>query len=591
MKKILVLLLILVAFSGWAADRPVKLWGYGNWFELNPKDWQGAKDMPTTFNDWLSKKFGFTVEYAGPVPKGQSWSQALASYIGANGLPDVIMGAPGGPETTAVFLDFIKNNKLADLTKYFNDAKNYPLFSSSDKDYLRAYMVNGKVMALPGGGWKMKKDDPYTGGPNWIIRYDLMKKYGAPKTIPELTAFLKAVKNDPSAVDLDGKPVAPLMFGTVTDWPGGYSAILEQAFGAGWNITKSGKLMPTWASEEFGKGLSYLNQLYRDGLLDSRSLSNDGPWLDAFLRRGSVAIGTGGASVARYRGETLVAGVKEIGNKDDERAKKLINMQPVMLVPPVADNPGRLTSYIAGSVFFSKDTPNLDKVMKFAEFLCTGEGMIMFMAGAGFLNEGWEWVDYPTGPIYWQNKNKEPGNRDLNVTFPWGSTINALGNITGPSGSSYYEWMYYNKFVLVQRLGQFGVKLGGHANDDATALEWSKEYAGAINPLTKPIPSWLQFQYNAPTAETTAFVTAQQRLNEWMPKVLLSNTASAFIDNYGKMMDALVNAAVWKDIYANRQKEYESWLKANKFDDRKGMPFNTPTRWWNDKLGYIVGIY
>ena len=39
----------------------------------------------------------------------------------------------------------------------------------------------------------------------------------------------------------------------------------------------------------------------RDGLLDSRSLSNDGPWLDAFLRRGSVAIGTGGASVARYR--------------------------------------------------------------------------------------------------------------------------------------------------------------------------------------------------------------------------------------------------------------------------------------------------
>ena len=585
MRKILVFILILAATGLFAADKPVKLWGYGNWFELSPKDWKGQKDMVTTFNEWSQKKFGVTWEYVGAIPKGQSWTQALAAYVGANGLPDVIIGSGGEVEVTNAFLEFVREKKLADLSKYFKDSKNYPLLAAADKEYLRAYMVNGKIMAVPGGGWHIMKDDPYSGGQGWIIRYDLMKKYGQPKTTSELTAFLQKVKED-KPTDLYGKPTIPMMIPSPSNWPGAFGAILNQAFGAGWGMTQSGKLMPEWATEEYGKGFTYLNKLYRDGLLDIRSLSNDGEWLNNLLRRGSIAVSSGG-SVARYRGETLVAGIKQLGEKESAKAKELIAKQPVMMTPPVADAPGAFYNGIAMPTMISAKCPNIAGVMKFVDFLDGGEGMIMFMAGAGFLDEGWEWVDYPKGPIYWQQLGKEPGNRDLNDDFPWGSVINALGALSSPTSSSYYEWMYYNKFVLQQRYGQFGVKIGAHNDDDATALEWSKEYAAQFAPFVNPIPSYKQFRYVAPQAELTGMATAQQKLNEWGPKVLTAKTTSEFIDLYGQMMDVLVHCAPWKTIYETKQKEYEAWLKANRFDDRKSLPYNTPSRWYVDVVGWI----
>jgi hypothetical protein len=231
--------------------------------------------------------------------------------------------------------------------------------------------------------------------------------------------------------------------------------------------------------------------------------------------------------------------------------------------------------------------------MKFVDFLDGPEGLIMFMAGAGFVNEGWEWVDYPKGPIFWQNLNKEPGNRDLNVVFPWGSVINALGAISEPTSASYYEWMYYNKFVLQQRMGNFKIKIGAHQTppDDATALEWSKEYAGAIVPLTTPIPSWQQFKFVPGQEEIAANSTTTQRLNEWLPRLVTAKSVSEYLDLYGQMMQVLVKSAPWRKIYEEKQIAYEKWLKDMKFDDRKTGKYNSPVREYLDAVGMSSGIY
>src|SRR5258706_11497017 len=171
MKRIIVLLLILSAFSGWAADRPVKIWGYASWYELSPKDWTRSPDMVKTFNDWSQKQFGFQWQYEGNIPKGSTWTQAFTAYTAANGLPDVILGSGDwSAEMTNAFLQLTRDNKLADLSKYFNDPKGYPVLSDTDKGYLRAYQVNGKMYAIP-SYWHMKSTDPYAGGPNWITRY------------------------------------------------------------------------------------------------------------------------------------------------------------------------------------------------------------------------------------------------------------------------------------------------------------------------------------------------------------------------------------------------------------------------------------
>ncbi len=590
MKKLIILFLVLCSVAAWSDDRPVKLWGYGNWFTLSPKEWTYSKDMVSTFNDWTQKKFGFTWDFVGNLPKGSTFSQALAAYVAANGMPDLIIG-PGewNTELTNAFLEFTRDKKLADLTKYFNDTKNYPILSNTDKSYLRAYQVNGKMMAIPRAGWHMKADDPYSGGPRWIIRYDLMKKYGTPKTIQEFTSFLKKVKED-KPVDLDGNPTVPFTFGVINDWSRDLDGILQQSFGAGFNITEKGKLIPFWSTEEYGKALYYLNGLVRDGLADTQVLSNNSAWLNQKLQRGSYAVAIG--PVSPYREGTLMSSIKKLG-MDNPKIPEIIEKQAVMLVPPVADNPGRLTNTISGATMVSKDCPNLDKVMKFVDFLDSPEGLIMFMAGAGFKDEGWEWVDYPNGPIYWQNLGKEPGNRDLNVVFPWGSVINALGAISEPSSASYYEWMYYNKFVLQQRMGNFKIKIGQHQTppDDATALEWGKEYANAIMPLTTPIPSWMQFKFIPDQVEIAANSTVTQRLNEWLPRVITAKSVSEYLDLYGQMLQVLVKSAPWRKIYEAKQTAYEKWLKDMKFDDRKGGKFNHPVREYLDAAGWSSGIY
>jgi hypothetical protein len=595
MRRVLVVLLILAATISFAADRPVKLWGYGNWFELSPKEWTRSPDMVKTFNDWTMENFGFTWEFAGPVPKGQSWTQALQAYMGANGLPDVIIGPSyWNVEATNAFLQFAKDGKLADLTKYFNDMKNYPVLSDTDKGYLRAYQIGGKMLAIPRSNWHMKASDPFSGGSGgnntagsyWTVRYDLMKKYGTPKTMVELTAFLKAIKGEK---DLDGNPIVPMNFGFVQDWSTDLDWLLQRSFGAGFNITENGKLMPPWATQEYAKALYWANSAVRDGLVDTLAFSNDRNWLLQRYNRAVYGIGIGQIS---YRESTLMSSVKKLG-KDDPKIPEIIAKQPVMLVPPVSDNPGAMTNIIGGPTMVSKTCPNLDKFMKFVNFLDGPDGLIMFMAGAGFKGKDWEYVDYPKGPIYWQNLNQDPGNRDLNLVFPWGSTINALGAISEPSPSSYYEWMYYNKFVLQQRMANFGIKVGIHNNppDDATALEWGKEYASQEATLASPIPTWMQFKYVPPQAEISANTTVAQRLNEWIPRLVTAKTQSEYLDLYGQMMQTLCKSADWRSIYGARQTAYEQWLKDMRIDDRKGGKFNHPVREFLDTMGWTGSIY
>lgn len=598
MKRLLFLALILTAAFGWSADRPVKLWGYGNWFELSPKEWTRSPDMVKTFNDWTQEKFGFTWDYAGAVPKGSTWSQALAAYVAANGMPDIIIGpSTWTTEATNAFLEFTRDGKLADLTKYFNDMKNYPVLSDTDKVYLRAYQIGGKMYAIPRQSWHMKATDPFQGagggngsaGAYWTIRYDLMKKYGAPKTMAELTNFLRMVKAN-KETDLDGNPVVPMSFGYVKDWSSDLNFILQASFGAGFNITEKGKLLPGWATEEYGKALYWVNSAIRDGLIDTAGFSQDNSYNIQKFNRGSFAINIGQIS---YREMTLMTSVKKLG-LDNPKIPEIISKQPVMLAPPVSDNPGLISNVIGGPTMISKDCPSLDKVMKFVNFLDSPDGLIMFMAGAGFRDKGdWEYVDYPKGPIYWQNLGHEPGNRDLNLVFPWGSVINALGAISEPSPSSYYEWMYYNKFVLQQRMGAFKIKMGTNQTppDDATALEWSKDYAAMVAPLSVPIPSWMQFKYVPPNEEIQANTTAAQRLNEWIPKVITAKSQSEYLDLYGQMMQVLVKSANWRKIYETRQAAYEKWLKEMRIDDRKGMKFGHPTRDYLDAAGWAGSIY
>ncbi|MDR0406047.1 MAG: extracellular solute-binding protein, partial [Clostridiales bacterium] len=131
--------------------------------------------------------------------------------------------------------------------------------------------LDGKLYALPG----MNKDlmQPINLG----IRKDLLKKYGlsVPETYEDFYRALKVMKqNDPSILGLTERDKAGgALFSVIArsfDTNGGYS------MGNGANYIRSeNRWVFAPVTEEFRDMLRFLNKLYKEGLLDNESFSQD----------------------------------------------------------------------------------------------------------------------------------------------------------------------------------------------------------------------------------------------------------------------------------------------------------------------------
>ncbi|NOU65337.1 extracellular solute-binding protein [Paenibacillus sp. LMG 31461] len=202
----------------------------------------------------LEEKTGYKVNYeALPVDKPEDKLNLLI----ASSEPYDIVSTAGDSSSKAIYADYAKKGALVDLTplieKYGKNIK-----ASLSKETLEMAKVDGKIYAIPTRTLESV-------GTSLMIRKDWLDKLGlkVPTTLDELLVVLKAfkekdpggngAKNIPMAIKGDNPLVDNLVgaFGMVNDWN-----------------DVSGKLVPRAMNPAFKEYLTYMTDLYKQGLLD-----------------------------------------------------------------------------------------------------------------------------------------------------------------------------------------------------------------------------------------------------------------------------------------------------------------------------------
>lgn len=198
----------------------------------------------------------------------------VSMVISMGSLPDIMVVSSQDEVEQLVEAGFIE-----DLTESYNNCisdrirKMYESYGDSLKDMVT---YDGKIMALP--------ETNITDGPNLVwLRKDWMDKLGLsePHTIDDVVNIVKHfISEDPenNGVDASGKPnTVGLAVDTDVTGECGYSSeflldIIFACFGAypkQWIMNDDGEIVYGSVTDEAKEALSYINNLYNQGVIDN----------------------------------------------------------------------------------------------------------------------------------------------------------------------------------------------------------------------------------------------------------------------------------------------------------------------------------
>lgn len=602
MKKLFALFVCLTLLAGaiFAAGkgetmettRPIWLWGIHSAFG------EYSEAALVKANEWAMKNFGATFKISS-LPEGStSYIQSLNLLQAEGKFPDIITNMwVYTDESKKHLAEMAAAGKILALDQYFNDPKNLPLYAQADKEYLRAYLYNGKIYALPAWAWKMKKDAPYWGNPMGNIRLDILEKYGTPTTTNELYELCKKVKND-QVLDYSGSVTIP--FAIQSGGLGNVNSFMQMMNGAGWEVDAQKRLMPYWAAQEYYESAKFLNKLWREGMMNPGAFTQDINKYQEDLMAAKYAVTIGDSWNVSLMRDSVITSLADKLGKDHPDVKKAVSYQYVMLVPPVKDDPGKIIFGQAGMTFISAQNPNVLASLKMLHWYMTDEGLISAILDAGIKDVDWVFVDKPQ---YWQfvtDADKPVADRqqytkltDAQKSGGWRNAkdaetnppkiLPAIAYAGNPPYSSYYEPILYS--VIQKSYVPYGMKAGVNPGEP-TVLEWGLQYTTEYGKLATATPSYLQMITDIPAMESSAMATATQRITEGLAKVLTASTEAAFQTEWNSFINSLISVTNWKPIYEARQTRWQDWLKANGFDDRSTLKTVTPVAEWKKVMGW-----
>jgi len=163
----------------------------------------------------------------------------------------------------AIYTDYANKGALVDLTPLI-DKYGPNIKASVSKESFDAVTVNGKIYAIPNRSSEFSAT-------SLLIRTDWLEKVGMeiPTTLDELTQVLKAFKEkDPGGMGDKGSPMTIQGSGPIID-------NIIGAFGLPnhWNEA-NGKLVQRPVDPGFKEYLTYVSDLYKQGLLDKEFAVN-----------------------------------------------------------------------------------------------------------------------------------------------------------------------------------------------------------------------------------------------------------------------------------------------------------------------------
>ncbi|MBW5447167.1 hypothetical protein GE107_13985 [Cohnella sp. CFH 77786] len=340
----------------------------------------------------------------------------------------------GGFDDAAIFgrnqvvNDAMKHSNLIQpLEKFFTMPEKYPNLAAIPKAYLDQMKdADGHIWSIP-SYFDTNPSDPWPGWSSsaWFIRTDILEKVGMTendlKTLKGVEAYLEKAAQ---LKDASGKPLLPL--GILTD------AYDENTVLAAFGVTVAsvGGVTPVqkdgsnfifeYDNPGFKAAYKWMNSMYRKGLIDPESITDKSERFKEKNKSGRYAMNIGSFwNFNQYLWEQLdgptSAGwfYKPIPYPQVDGVSKLGITQIV--------NP-----YPAYDTYISKNTKNLDAILKFFDWTLTPKPEQSMIVGEGPVGKYWSWVDQPLGkwkfidPKYKELRNSgDPAKKAQAQTDLW----------------------------------------------------------------------------------------------------------------------------------------------------------------------------
>jgi len=304
-------------------------------------------------------------------------------------LPDVINMRLGAD----LVLDFSSKGVLLPLDEYVNDEKVAPFLNAlpvRDMFVNQAKDADGKLYGMPALAATNWDAAPYRVWINkeWLDKLQLQM----PRTTDEFYEVLKAfTQNDPNGNKKKDE------IGVVGGSGWGLSpriALMNPFINTNpeknYLVVRDGQLIPAYTQPEWKKGLEYMHQLVKDGLLSPLSFTQDETQFKALI---NVEGGMAGVLTAASPSQ-IPENIKDV----------------MVLVPPLQGPDGKTTTTYnpvapAPNWYVTKDAADPALAVKVADFFYNEETAIT----ARFGEKGVEWSDDPAITQQYASSNPELG--------------------------------------------------------------------------------------------------------------------------------------------------------------------------------------
>ena len=491
-----------------------------------------AGDQGGWFAKELKDRFNVTLNIVSTNVDGNAWTSAVS----AGDLGDIIcLGDMGDQLVEGLNADLILDWSDIDLSVYPNISAYLGDAIQKVSDFAATKGHEGKygftyAVVLEEGAWAELTDPTYA----LQIRFDAWEKAGKPqlKTLEDLPAFLKALQDAVPTTPTGEKVYA---YGGFPDWEDcvmkftwdlmTYYGYQEYDF-LGVNYATRDVVNPLEEGSLYYRALKVNNQLYREGLFDPESTSQNFDAYSQKLSAGRYLMAMWGWIIGNYNSAEKAA------NKDGFVTFMFEDSAPAMQTISKA---GSNRMWALGA-----KTEHADRALEVIDWLCSEEGIIIQNYGPKGLcwDYGEDGVPYMTD-FGWQCQ-EDRANTQMPEEFGGGTFQDGESKIN-------HETLKVEQMIPGKTYSFSNKGWPCYAEHYATALStaWSEEYAGGA---TSGVDLYRK----------TGKVSVQSPAAIAYSKALLSEEGQQKRAQFAPVM----KEGSWKCVYSASDEEFESNWKS-----------------------------
>ncbi len=490
--------------------------------------------------NWREKEPGVDVKLE--ATQGDA-ATALNLRINTGGFKDAAIF--GRNETVKNAMN--RSNLIMPLEQYFDMPDKYPALASIPKQYLeRMKDKDGHIWSIP-TWFDQNPDDPWPGWSSisWMVRTDIVEKAGMKledlSTLEGVEAFLRKAAE---LKDESGKSILPLSF------------LMDQNDTLGWNdenavlsafgvttgaagIEKNGSdFVFAFDDPNYKAAYQWMNKMYREKLIDPEVVTNKKEQYNEKNKAGRVALNVGSFwNIPASAWETLdgpteagwyyqvipfpkVAGVQKIG------ANQIVNPYP------------------GYDVYISKNTENLDAILKFFDYTLQPKPEQQQVINEGPAGLYWDWADQPLGKWKFIDENYKKDRNSGDAAQK--AKVTPELYMTSSFSNTWYPWW---NVAEVDKAGAAKTTQFTEAVGKMGGVRTAHSYD-----LVQPKQGGLWEKYS-PELENIR--------KEHRAKLLMAKDDAQFEANWKAFREALEKRGHWSELKQEWHESYQADIQAN----------------------------